>query len=174
MLGGLAAVIGVVLAAVVIVAVVKHQAPGLAVGQCVSSEDYAALNLRPTDCANIDAVYQYAGEAEQGKCPDGERVEDGVYFYLEKTNAEQLCFALNLRQDECYLMDLSEKTMTHEACAEAPSKTSSTTGALKVRERIDGEMDESLCPTDTTPLAYSDPARLYCLEEGSGGPLSSF
>lgn len=174
MLGGLTAVIGVVSAAVVIVAVVKHQAPGLAVGQCVSSEDYAALNLRPTDCANIDAVYQYAGKAEQGKCPDGERVEDGVYFYLEKTNGEQLCFALNLRQDECYLMDLSEKTMTHEACASAPSKTSSTTGALKVRLRIDGEMDESLCPTDTTPLAYSDPARLYCLEEASGGPLSSF
>jgi hypothetical protein len=173
-LGGLAAVIGVVFAAVVIVAVVKHQGPGLAVGQCVSSDDYAALNLRRTDCANIDAVYQFAGDAEQGKCPDGERVEDGVYFYLEKTNGEQLCFALNLRQGECYLMDLSEKTMAHEACAAAPSLASSTTAALKVRERIDGEMDESRCPADTTPLAYSDPARLYCLEKATGGPLSSF
>lgn len=166
--------IGVVGAAAVIVAVVKHQDPGLAVGECVSSEDYAALNLRPTSCADIDAVYQYAGEAEQGKCPDGERVEDGVYFYLEKTNKDQLCFALNLRQSECYLMDLSAKTMTHEACATAPSQASSTTGALKVRERIDGEVDESHCPTDTTPLAYTDPARLYCLEKADGGPLSSF
>jgi hypothetical protein len=165
-------VIGLVLVAVVIVAVVKHQVPGLAVGQCVSSDDYAELNLRPTDCAHIDAVYQFAGDAEQGKCPDGERVEDGVYFYLEKTNKDQLCFALNLRQGECYLMDLSEKTMAHEACANAPSRASSTTGVLKVRERIDGEMDESRCPTDTTPLAYTDPARLYCLEQATGGPLS--
>ena len=55
-----------------------------------------------------------------------------------------------------------------------PSLASSTTGAVKVRERIDGEMDECLCPTDTTPLAYSDPARLYCLEKADGGPLSSF
>ena len=174
MLGGLAAVIGVVLAAGVIVAVVKHQAPGLTVGQCVSSDDYAALNLRPTDCADIDAVYQFAGKAERGKCPDGERVEDGVYFYLEKTNKEQLCFALNLRQGECYLMDLSEKTMAHEACADAPSRANATTGALKVRERIDGEVDETRCPTDTTPLAYPEPVRLYCLEKAAGGPLSSF
>jgi hypothetical protein len=173
-LGGLAAVIGVVFAAVVIVAVVKHQIPKLAVGQCVSSDDYAALILRPADCANIDAVYQFAGEAQQGKCPDGERVEDGVYFYLEKANTEQLCFALNLRQGECYLMDLSEKTMAHEACAGAPARASSTTGAIKVRERIDGEVDESRCPTDTTPLAYSEPARLYCLEKATGGPLSTF
>ena len=174
MLGGVATVIGVVLVAVVIVALVKHQDPALAVGDCVSSDDYAALDLRPTNCSDIDAVYQYAGKAERGKCPDGERVEDGVYFYLEKTNKEQLCFALNLRQGECYLMDLSEKTMTHEACASAPSLASSTTGALKVRERIDGEVDESRCPTDTTPLAYTDPARLYCLEKADGGPLSSF
>jgi hypothetical protein len=43
-----------------------------------------------------------------------------------------------------------------------------------VRDRIDGAADESNCPTDTTPLAYTDPARLYCLEKADGGPLSSF
>ena len=46
-LGGLAAVIGVVLAAAMIVAVVKHRIPKLAVGQCVSSDDYAALSCGP-------------------------------------------------------------------------------------------------------------------------------
>ena len=121
MLGGVAAVIGVVLVAVVIVALVKHQDPGPGCGSTAyRATTTQRLILRPDrTAADIDAVYQFAGEAERGKCPDGERVEDWVYFYLEKTNKEQLCFALNLRQGECYLMDLSEKTMNHEACVHA-------------------------------------------------------
>ena len=98
------------------------------------------------------------------------RAQDGSYFYIEKTNKEQLCFALNLRQGDCYLMDLDEKTMEHASCPDAVSKASSSVSALKVRERIDGgEADGDDCPAETTPLEYPEPPRLYCLEKASGG-----
>ena len=91
----------------------------LTTGQCASRADYAAYQLRPTDCGDIDAVFEYAGKATLNICPDGKRTEDGSYFiFIGADKTEKLCLAMNLKEGECYLIDISAKTVKHVACAE--------------------------------------------------------
>jgi len=135
-------------------------------GQCVSSEDYSRFEFRPTDCGSPDAVYEFAGDTALGICPDGKRAEDGAYYLTfpdHKPTTEKMCFAANLHQGDCYLMSVQNKTIAHVDCAQAASKTNSTTGALKVSVRADGSMDGTRCAPPTIPMVYLVPQRVYCL-----------
>jgi hypothetical protein len=169
-------IVGAVLVAVVVVIVVVTQAllPGrkadLTVGQCVSSADYEAYQLRATDCSDVDAVYEYAGKATLDICPDGKRADDGSYFIvIDKNHNEKSCFAANLKEGECYLLDIAAKQVNHAACAQAASKANSHTGGFKVSQRIDGSSDESRCPAGTKAWAFIAPHRVYCLQKMADG-----
>jgi hypothetical protein len=124
----------------------------LTVGQFVSSADYAVYELRATDCSDIEAVYEYAGKATMNICPDGKLTEDGGYFIVtDNEHNEKSCFALNLKEGEPYVTEVSAKEVNHVKCAEAASKANSHTGAFKVSQRIEGTSDESCCCAGTNP-----------------------
>jgi hypothetical protein len=133
-------VVGAVLVAVMVVVgvvrVVVHsrRSANLTVGQCVSSADFEAYRLRATACGDVDAVYEYAGKATMNICPDGKRTEDGNYvIVIDKDNNEKSCFAVNLKEGECYLLDISAKQINHAACAQAAS------GANSHTQRVQGQ-----------------------------------
>lgn len=133
-------------------------------GQCVSSDDYAAYRMQPTDCDDPAAVYEFAGTAAMSICPDGNQTQDGAYFLeAPDQHSDVLCFALNLRQGSCYLWDLSAKTVTPLDCSEASSRATSTAGAVKVAERVDGSSDGSRCAPEAKAMVFAVPARVYCL-----------
>jgi hypothetical protein len=108
-------------------------------------------------------------------CPDGKRTEDGNYvIVIDKDNNEKSCFAVNLKEGECYLLDISAKQINHAACAQAASGANSHTGAFKVSQRIDGSSDESRCSASTKAWAFIAPERVYCLQKIADSAVHAF
>lgn len=169
---------GVVVALIVCFGVVlgigihhKHAGAGFVAdvkpGQCVTTDDFAKYRFTPSSCDSPDAVYEFAGAAAMGICPDGNRAEDGAYTYASRNQddpkSEQLCFALNMRQGSCYAIDITAKTTTYVDCAQASAKANSHTGVFKVSQRIDGSIDGRRCGTATVAMVFAAPQRVYCL-----------
>ena len=64
---------------------------------------------------------------------------------IDAAKTEKVCFATNLKEGQCYLIDISAETVNPVACAEAGYTASATTGAMKVDWRIEGSIDGSRC-----------------------------
>jgi hypothetical protein len=79
------------------------------------------------------------------------------FIFIDADKTEKLCFAMNLKEDQCYLIDISAKTVNHMACAGARSKASATTGAMKVGQRIEGSPDGSRCSAGTIAGVFIAP-----------------
>ncbi|MUL78850.1 proline-rich domain-containing protein [Mycolicibacterium sp. CBMA 226] len=139
----------------------------LKTGQCLTTDDMNKFHFRSTSCDSLDAVYELAGLTAMGICPDGKRVQDGPYFYATKNSddpkAESMCFALNMRQSECYSLDMSEKIVTHIDCAQASTTANSHTGVFKVAKRVDGSSTETVCVAGEKAMIFTVPERVYCL-----------
>ena len=126
-------------------------------GDCFTTAALTRGDRTPTDCANPDAVLQYAAPANSnGECPDG-KLDDSVYLSKEFDN-NRYCFALNLIQGDCYLQHKSGKAELFEpaSCTAAH--------ALKIVKRDDGHNDASQCPSGTKSKTFPEPARTYCAE----------
>src|SRR5262245_42684935 len=77
-------------------------------------------------------------------CPDGKLAEDGGYFLvIHQDSNEKSCFAMSLKEDEGYLIDVAAKQVHHATCGDARSGANSHTGAVKAAQHIDGSTDES-------------------------------
>lgn len=133
------------------------------VGECISQIDYLGrfFGSRPgNDCANGFDTYELAFKGgPSASCPDGKR-EHSVYDrYTDESTI--LCFALNLKQGECYQMDHEgdDLTMSLGECSDTKSPQ------VRVVQRIDGSTDKAQCPGGTKAIAYPVPARVYCLEK---------
>lgn len=131
------------------------------VGECITQIDYVAKSFssRPNnDCAIPANLYELADKGgAYTKCPDGKR-EDSIYYGYsdEFTN---LCFALNLKQDECYLVegDRNSPRLNVDDCSNARP------GEVRVVQRIDGSTEKTQCPPGEKSVSYPVPARVYCL-----------
>jgi hypothetical protein len=135
-------------------------APNLTVGQCVADSDFAKRGPKPTDCRDASAVMELVSRGGgNANCPDGKGHADTDYTTLFWDNAT-MCFAANFLEDHCYAVntaDPSESPFTHEDCDDPRA-------AVKVVQRIDGTTDAAQCSAGTKPIAYKQPARLYCLK----------
>lgn len=138
-------------------------------GQCVTTQDFANVHFRATSCDATDAVYEFAGVSSMGLCPDGKRPQDGAYFYASRNrddpNAENLCFAVNLKQGSCYALSLSDKSVTHIECGQASSTANAHTAVFKIAARIDHSVDQNACATGTKAMVFTVPQRVYCLQK---------
>lgn len=148
-----------------------HGAAGgdLKTGQCITTDDMNNFHFTATSCDSPNAVYELAGLTAMGICPDGKRVQDGPYFYATRNQddpkVESMCFALNMRQGECYSLDLTEKSVTHIDCAQASTTANSHTGVFTVAKRVDGSSTETVCATGDKAMIFTVPERVYCLSK---------
>jgi hypothetical protein len=135
------------------------------VGECIDQTAYSKRSFSSTsgsDCGNPANTYVLAAKGDAaGTCPDGKR--DGSIYDRFTNNASILCFALNLKEDQCYEVgpDRDHPTMSLSNCGEARSRQ------IKVVQRIDGSTDNSQCPPGVKGISYPTPAVVYCLEKVS-------
>jgi hypothetical protein len=132
----------------------------LTVGQCVADDEFGQGAPEPIDCSNSIATMELASRGgANADCPDGKGRDDTDYTTLFWEDAT-MCFAANLIERNCYAVNMentSEAPFIFEACND-PRAT------IKVVQRFDGTTDAAQCPTGTKPIAYPQPARLYCIE----------
>jgi hypothetical protein len=133
----------------------------LAVGDCITENDYAAHNFEKhliSGCIDPANTYELAfkGGASES-CPDGKR--DHSIYERTSNHSTLLCFMINLRQDQCY-----QVTRDGEAVSMKPDDCNRSSPLhVRVSQRIDGSADKTQCPPDSKGIAYPVPARVYCL-----------
>jgi hypothetical protein len=131
----------------------------LNVGQCTDqfSIGTQVLGAGAGDCDDVKSTYEVASKGDaNATCPDGKR-DDSVYYVLT-TKSVTMCFALNLKQGQCYM-----KMQDGKSTRLSPVDCDDTRYAqVQVAERIDGETPPE-CVAGVTMIAYPQPARLYCL-----------
>ena len=130
-------------------------------GQCVDQNSFLAtrfISEPENDCANAANTYELAFRGgPSATCPDGKRDHSVYNRYTD--DATILCFALNLKQGQCYQLTngAGNLTMTLGDCREPrPLQT-------RVVRRIDGSTDTTACPPGDKTIAYPSPPRVYCL-----------
>jgi hypothetical protein len=131
------------------------------IGECIDQNAFLAgsFSSRPeNDCANPANTYELALRGgPSANCPDGKR-DHSVYdrFTGESTI---LCFALNLKQGQCYQMTNGAENLTMRLgdCSEPRPLQ------VKVVQRVDGSTDKTRCPPEDKAIAYPFPPRVYCL-----------
>ncbi|MCV7245263.1 hypothetical protein H7J83_21450 [Mycobacterium mantenii] len=133
----------------------------LRVGDCISESDYKAQHFNSSSsggCTDPAATYELASRSGAGDtCPDGKR-EHSVYDRFTN-DSTILCFAVNLKEGQCYQMISDGDAMTLRlGDCDKPGRAQ-----VKVSQRIDGSSDKSQCPSDSRGIAYPIPARVYCL-----------
>jgi hypothetical protein len=131
----------------------------LEVGQCIDQFSLGTqfLGAGPGDCADVKSTYELAAKGDaNATCPDGKR-DDSVYYVLTAKSVT-MCFALNLKQGQCYMrMEDGKSTRL------SPVDCDDTRYAqVQVAERVDGDTPPE-CVAGVTMIAYPRPARLYCL-----------
>jgi hypothetical protein len=135
-------------------------APVLIIGQCVADSDFAKRDPKPTDCDDPSAVMELVSKGgANANCPDGKGRDDNTDYTTLFWEDATMCFAANFLEGECYVAhpdDASKSPFTHEDCDDPP--------VVKVVQRFDGTTDEERCSPGTKPIAYIEPARLYCLK----------
>jgi hypothetical protein len=140
----------------------SHRAgTSLRVGDCISESDYKAERFDSSPsrgCADPAATYELAFKGgASDSCPDGKR-EHSVYDRFT-TDTMILCFAVNLKEGQCYLMLSDGDSMTIKLgdCG------TSNKVQVRVSRRIDGSTDKTQCATGEKGVGYPVPARVYCL-----------
>ncbi len=130
------------------------------VGECVDQTAFLTMRFSSNpgnDCTNPANIYELAFKGGGVACPDGKR-DDSVYSrYTDGVTL--LCFALNLKQGQCYQLANGAGNLTIRPgdCGEPqPSQT-------MVVQRIDGSTDTTRCPPGGKTIAYPSPPRVYCL-----------
>lgn len=130
----------------------------LQVGQCITAGQYAAAEMspEPTDCADPEAVYELAYQAEgpTAICPDGSR-EDSGYAVLFN-NSHTFCFVLNVAEGECF-------TVVPEAQLFKPVDCTDPSANSRIDRIIEGAEDLTLCPAGPQGAAFPQPSRTYCV-----------
>ncbi|WP_156762984.1 hypothetical protein [Mycobacterium sp. E787] len=130
------------------------------VGECVDQTAFLTMRFSSNpgnDCANRANIYELAFKGGGEACPDGKRGDSVYSRYTDGVTL--LCFALNLRQGQCYqpASGAGNLTMRPGDCGEPqPSQT-------MVVQRIDGSTDTTRCPPGDKTIVYPSPARVYCL-----------
>lgn len=138
-----------------------QQRTSMRVGECITQTSYRSESFSSStnnDCANPMNTYQLAFKGgSSATCPDGRR--EGSYYDRYTDSSTILCFALNLKQGQCYEFgsDTSHPTITLSNCSTAASRR------VRVVARIDGSTDESECPAGAKGVGYPSPAVVYCL-----------
>jgi hypothetical protein len=131
------------------------------VGECIDQNAFfvRSFSSRPAnDCANPSNTYELAFKGNpSATCPDGKR-DHSVYDRFTDESII-LCFALNLKQGQCYQLTNGDDNLTMglgDCSRPRPSQ-------VRVVERIDGSADKTRCPPGGRAIAYPTPARVYCL-----------
>lgn len=131
----------------------------VAVGDCVTADDYAKGTLKPVDCGKPVAVLEVASRGgPDATCPDGKARSETAYASLVSDDAT-VCFAANFIENNCYAVNTTDTS-------DAPLRlrTCGTSGAqIEAVQRFDGTTDTRLCPPDTNPVSVVEPARVVCL-----------
>jgi hypothetical protein len=125
------------------------------VGQCLTAADFKQRHIgaEPVDCDRTDATVALVSKGDgEASCPDGER--DGSLYPVLKGEKNTVCFAWNLREDQCYVSAVGEVTPT--ACTDPAAN-------VKVASRVDGPGGVGECPADGESLTYHEPKLSYCL-----------
>lgn len=132
---------------------------GVAVGDCVTADDYAEGTLKPVDCGKPTAVMEVASEGgPDATCPDGKARSETAYASLVWDDAT-VCFAPNFIEGNCYAVnttDTSDSPLRLRICGGSDAQ-------IEVVQRFDGASDTRLCPPDTNPVSVLKPARVVCL-----------
>jgi hypothetical protein len=131
------------------------------VGECISEMEYLAriFSSQPgNDCANGSNTFQLAFKGgPSDTCPDGKREHSDYSRYTDESTI--LCFALNLKQGECYHWNRDGETVTIDVgdCNDTRS------AQVGVARRIDGSTDKTQCPPGGKAICDPVPPRVYCL-----------
>jgi hypothetical protein len=138
----------------------------MSVGECITQSAYVAQSFssRPeNDCANPANVDQLATKGGPlATCPDGKR--DGSKYDHFSDESTILCFALNLKEGQCYQLtgDVHHPRLSLGDCNDPRP------GLVRVVQRIDGGTDKSECPAGIKGSAsYPSPPVVYCLDKAS-------
>ncbi|MGA5538190.1 LppU/SCO3897 family protein [Mycolicibacterium nivoides] len=134
---------------------------GLAVGDCITGDEYAAadMNLTAISCSDAEAVYELASKGgRSATCPDGKR-DDSDYAVL-MNESRTYCFILDVEEGECFDINEASKRVTPVECSDPNAVT-------KIVKRVDGSTDTAVCESGARAVAFPEPARVYCAEEPS-------
>jgi hypothetical protein len=134
---------------------------GLAVGECITGDQYAAadMSITPVSCSDAKAVYELASKGDSSAtCPDGKR-DDSDYAVL-MNQSRTYCFILDVDEGECFDINEASKLVTPVECSDPSAVT-------KIVNRVDGSTDTSVCESGARAVAFPKPARVYCAEEPS-------
>jgi hypothetical protein len=144
----------------------EHQErTSMRVGECITQMAYRSESFTSksdNDCANPANTYLLAAKGgSSASCPDGKR--EGSLYDRYTDSSTILCFALNLKQGQCYLIagQQSSPEISLGDCNVAQ------TGLMRVAQRIDGTTDTSGCPDGDKGVSYPTPEIVYCLEKVS-------
>lgn len=131
------------------------------VGQCIDQNAFFVRSFGSSpenDCGNPANTYELAFKGgPSATCPDGKR-DHSVYdrFTDESTI---LCFALNLKQGQCYQLTNGDDNLTMRLADCSQPRPSQA----RVVQRIDGNTGNTRCPPGDRAIAYPAPPRVYCL-----------
>lgn len=126
----------------------------LAVGECITSDQYATagMDLTPAGCGNPEAIYELASKGGgSATCPDGKRADSDYSVLMDKTRT--YCFILDIEEGECF--NIEDKLIT-------PVECSDPNAVIKIVKRVDGSTDPAVCDSLSRAVAFPEPARLYC------------
>lgn len=127
------------------------------VGDCikVNSASTSNADVKTIDCNDQTAMFKVAKKLgnDTDSCPG-----DVYEKYMQtggKTGDFALCLMLNAKEGDCLKgLDGGADKIAKSDCAGAD---------VKVSKVVAGSTDEKACGEDALPLAYPEPATLYCL-----------
>lgn len=136
-------------------------AKSIRVGECIDQNAFLvrSFSSRPeNDCGNPANTYELAFKGgPSATCPDGKRDHSAYDRFTDESTI--LCFALNLKQGQCYQLTNGAENLTMRLgdCSQPQPLQ------VSVVQRIDGSTDKSRCPPGGRAIAYPTPSRVYCL-----------
>ncbi|MGW4100043.1 LppU/SCO3897 family protein [Mycobacterium sp. NPDC004974] len=134
---------------------------GLAVGDCISGDQYAVadMNLTPVGCSSPEAVYELVSKGGgSATCPDGKRADSDYSVLMNESLT--YCFILDVDKGQCFDINEETKLVTPVECSDPDA-------AIKIVKRVDGSTDTAVCGSAGRAVAFPEPARVYCVEAPS-------
>ncbi|WP_227998357.1 LppU/SCO3897 family protein [Nocardia australiensis] len=131
------------------------------VGDCINVIKGSAVDSKtePVDCSSEKAVYKIAQtydtktDCAQDYTSYEETMNGGTTAFL--------CLAPNFKQGSCY----ADNSLTGYQFADCAA----TEASFKVIQRIDGQVDELLCGSDSDKfITVADPKTTFCLGKVNG------